>query len=110
MYDRNPKKTGISRANGSSLRREKGIGVEYVVKKLNEEKPRNRVQSEDTILRQEIHNEIKRLLEYGLKEHDVLDIINQKFKDSKYKEFFESWISDKAKKVEVKSSKEENVR
>ena len=70
--------------------------------------------SEDTAERIGIHSEIQRLLGYGLNKKETCERLTEKFPNSKYICYFESWIADQYKKVyeknQVNKMKEELSR
>ena len=79
-----------------------GLGVEMVAYHLGREEYCKRKakekQSPDTKERMSIFNEIYKLLKYGLSKNETLQIITEKFQDSKYTDFFKSWVEDQYNK------------
>lgn len=79
-----------------------GLSVKLVKHHLDREEYYKRKasmeQNPDTKERMSIFKEIYKLLDYGLSKNETLQIITEKFQDSKYTDFFKSWIEDQYKK------------
>ncbi len=71
-------------------------GLEYKQKRVEYRKKKQ--EDTDTNERINIHFEIERLIGYGLPKQEVVERLTEKFADSKYQMFFQSWVNDQYKK------------
>lgn len=72
------------------------------------EKKQEHKDTKDTIERQDIHEEIVRLIGYGLPKTEVVERLTEKFANSKYQIFFEGWIEDQYAKIKPNDASRED--
>lgn len=88
--------------DGSTGKTVPGLGVEMVTYHLGREeyckRKANAKPNPDTEERMSIFREIHKLLDYGLSKNETLQRVTEKFQDSKYTDFFKSWVEDQYNK------------
>lgn len=90
MFKENPSKN-VSIFTKNIYKAARGVNIEYAAGVVNSMKKRTEV-NPDTKHRIEIQTCIHKLLSEGNEFAVILNELNKKFPDSKYKEYFSQWI------------------
>lgn len=109
MRLREPNKNGINRLRKVSRSDYDSITTRNIVQDANEElayRIRIRTPNVDTMIRQDVHNTIKAMLQDGKSKTDILNLLNEKYANSSIKQYFEKYIEDHERKL-IKSKEDE---